>query len=303
MNRHDNKEKVVLGKTFPANGGYEEGVDLLKMLAHHASTAKFISRKLAVRFVNDNPAQSLIDRMAKTFTDKKGDIKEVMIAMASSPEFWNADALREKTKSPFELAISSVRSLDATVRQPQQLNNWITKMGQKMYYYQAPTGFPDRSQYWINTGSLLNRMNFGLALASQRIPGITFSLSGINHNREPESAEAALVVYGKILMPERNLDATIKRLTPLLNDPNLVKKVDEAAGKNAPPVEANSIAQGDDMMMAADGVKGKGPKGKLGKKNNDMTVAQMQSTYAVGNNTMLSQVVGIIIGSPEYQRK
>ncbi len=303
MNRHDIQEKTVLGKNFPANGGYEEGVTLLKMLAHHPSTAKFISRKLAVRFVNDNPSQALIDRMAKTFTDKKGDIKEVLITLAASPEFWNADALREKTKSPFELAISSVRSLDATVRQPQQLNNWITKMGQKMYYYQAPTGFPDRSQYWINTGSLLNRMNFGLALASQRIPGITFSLAGINHNREPESAEAALLVYGKILMPERNLDATIKRLTPLLNDPNLTKKVDEAAGKNAPPVEANSIVQGDDAMMTADGAKGKGPKGKPGKKNSDMTVAQMQNTYAVANNAMLSQVVGIIIGSPEYQRK
>lgn len=301
INRHDNKEKKVLGKSFGANGGYEEGVTLLKMLAHHASTAKFISKKLAVRFVNDNPSQTLIDKMAKTFQDKNGDIKEVMIAMATAPEFWKADALREKTKSPFELAISSVRSLHATVAQPQQLNNWITKMGQKMYYYQAPTGFPDRSQYWINTGSLLSRMNFGLALASQRIPGIKFNLSKLNNNHEPESAEAALSIYGKILMPERNLDATIKRLTPLLNDPNLTQKVDNAANKNMPPVEANSVVQNDEMTMAETA---KEPKFKLkgGKKNKDMSVAQLQSSYA-GNNTMLSQVVGIIIGSPEYQRK
>ncbi|MBA3674015.1 MAG: DUF1800 domain-containing protein, partial [Chitinophagaceae bacterium] len=81
VNKHDNKEKIVLGKTFAANGGYEEGVQLLKMLAHHASTAKFISRKIAVRFVSDNPRQSLIDKMSKTFLEKDGDIKEVLITM------------------------------------------------------------------------------------------------------------------------------------------------------------------------------------------------------------------------------
>ncbi len=302
INRHDNGEKVVLGKKFPADGGYEEGVDLLKMLAQHPSTAKFISKKLAVRFVNDNPSPVLIDKMAKTFTDKKGDIKEVMITMATAPEFWNKDALREKTKSPFELAISSVRSLNATVRQPQQLNNWITKMGQKLYYYQAPTGYPDRGQYWINTGSLLNRMNFGLALASQKIPGITFNLAALNSNHEPESAEAALTVYGKLLMPERNLDETVKRLTPLLNDPNLIKKVNDAADKSAPPVEATAAMQSGDMMMEATDGKDQ-PKDKFRKKANGKNNSTMDMQSYAGNTTMLSQVVGIIIGSPEYQRK
>ena len=301
INRHDNGEKMVLGKKFAANGGYDEGVDLLKMLAHHPSTAKFISKKLAVRFVNDNPSSILIDKMAKTFTEKNGDIKQILITMACSPEFWSQDALREKTKSPFELAISSVRSLDATVKQPFQLNNWITKMGQKMYFYQAPTGFPDRGQYWINTGSLLNRMNFGLALAAQKIPGITFNLAALNNNHEPESAESALTIYGKLLMPERNLDETIKRLTPLLNDPNLVKKVNDAAGKTAPPVETTAM-QGDEMMGGDNG-KDKMPKERLRKKNTakNTSIINMQ-TYA-GNTSMLSQVVGIIIGSPEYQRK
>ncbi len=87
-NRHDKNEKTVLGKTFAANGGYEEGVQLLKMLAHHSSTAKFISKKLAVRFVSDNPPQSLLDKMAKTFTEKNGDIKAVLLTMATAPEFW-----------------------------------------------------------------------------------------------------------------------------------------------------------------------------------------------------------------------
>jgi len=293
VNRHDNGEKVVLGKKFPAGGGYEEGVELLKMLAHHQSTAKFISRKLATRFVNDNPPQSLIDKMAKTFLSTDGDIKSVLITMVSSPEFWSKEALREKTKSPFELAISAVRSLDAKVAQPYQLYTWISKMGQQMYYYQAPTGFPDKGQYWINTGSLLNRMNFGLALASQRIPGITFSLAKMNNNHEPESAEAALVIYSKLFMPERKLDETIARLKPMLNDPNLETNVANAAQKSAPPQQMNTMANEDANIMDDGGQKGKGKK----------AFANATPQQKAGTNTMLSQVVGVIIGSPEFQRK
>lgn len=298
-NRHDTKEKKVLGKKFPAGGGYEEGVELLEMLAHHPSTAKFISRKIAVRFVNDNPPQSLIDKMAKTFTQKNGNIKQVLITMVSSPEFWSKEALREKTKSPFELAISAVRGLNAEISSPYQLYNWITKMGQKMYFYQAPTGFPDRGQYWINTGALLNRMNFGLALASERIPGIEVNLASINKNREPESAQAALATYSKLIMPERDLNETIKRLTPMLNDPNLHFKVEKAADKTAPPAEMNTTMNEDMMETAA--------KTKPGKINGKQNKLNGKNSYAMensnGNNSMLAQVVGVIIGSPEFQRK
>lgn len=278
--RHDNGEKTVLGKRFPGNGGYEEGVALLTMLAHHPSTAKFISKKIATRFVSDQPSPQLIDRMAKTFSKTDGDIKQVMITMVSSPEFWKVDALREKTKSPFELAISAVRSLDAQITQPYQLFSWINKMGQKMYYYQAPTGFPDRGQYWINTGALLNRMNFGLALASQRIPGIKVDLAALNNNHEPESAEAALTTYSKIIMPERNLDATIKRLKPMLKDPDLNKKVEIAAEKNTP------VGSNIDNSEAMGGIK----KSRTIKKEDT-------------KNSELAQVVGVILGSPEFQRK
>lgn len=285
-NRHDNEEKTVLGKRFAAGGGYEEGAELLKMLAHHRSTATFISRKLAVKFVSDNPPQSLVDKMAKTFLDKNGDIKQVLITMVSAPEFWSSDALREKTKSPFELAISSVRSLDAQITRPYQLFTWITRMGEKMYYYQAPTGFPDKGQYWINTGSLLNRMNFGLALASGRVPGVQFNLLALNHNHEPESAEAALVAFCKILMPERNSEETIKRLTPLLNDPNLQQKIDKAAGKSALNQEEN-MAEKEEITQTSYAVQ-----------QSTAPLAAMQQ-----NKYVLSQVVGIIIGSPEFQRR
>jgi uncharacterized protein (DUF1800 family) len=295
MNRHDNGEKTVLGKKFPAGGGYEEGVNLLKMLAHHQSTAKFISKKLAIRFVSDNPPQSLIDKMAKTFLSSNGDIKRVITTMVNAPEFWSANALREKTKSPFELAISAVRGLGATVKQPYQLYTWINKMGQQMYYYQAPTGFPDRGQYWINTGSLLNRMNFGLALAAQRIPGVTFNLTALNHNREPESAEAALLTYSKLMMPERKLDATIERLKPMVTDPNLESNVAAAAEKNSASKQMATMMNEDANLMdePSDFKKLKG------KKALNSTTTPLKA----GNNTMLAQVVGVIIGSPEFQRK
>ncbi|WP_299290521.1 DUF1800 family protein, partial [uncultured Mucilaginibacter sp.] len=224
-----------------------------------------------------------------------GDIKKVLTTMVSSPEFWGKDALREKTKSPFELAISSVRSLDATISQPYQLYNWVTKMGQKMYYYQAPTGFPDKGQYWINTGALLNRMNFGLALAANRIPGIQVDLAALNNHHEPESAQAALVTYSKLIMPERDLSQTIKRLTPMLEDPNLSKKVEDATGKSAPvqPVEATP-----QQMVFADEAK----------KNTDKNSMPANKTYVAmqsrpNNNSMLAQVVGVIVGSPEFQRR
>ena len=267
-NRHDKGEKVVLGHVFPAGGGYEEGVQLLEMLAHHPSTARFISRKIAVHFVSDDPPQSLIDKMAKTFLAKNGDIRQVLITMVTSPEFWSPEAVREKTKSPFELAMGAIRGMHATIYQPMQLYNWVAKMGERKYYYQAPTGFPDKGAYWINTGSLLNRMNFGLALAAGKIPGVGIDLLSLNSGHEPESAQAALLVYGHILLPERNLDATVRRLTPLLNDPSISKKVEEAAARTETTDSAGVVRMED------------------------------------GNqNAMLGQVVGIIIGSPEYQRR
>jgi uncharacterized protein (DUF1800 family) len=292
-NRHDKSEKVVLGKHFGPDGGYQEGVQLLSMLAHNPATAKFISRKIAVRFVSDNPPQSLLNKMTKTFLAKDGDIKQVLITMVSAPEFWNTSAIREKTKSPFELAIGSVRSLNASIEQPYQLYNWINKMGERVYYYQAPTGFPDKGQYWINTGALLNRMNFGLALASGRIPGVKIDLAALNNHHEPESAQAALIAYSKLIMPERKLGETIKRLTPLLTDPNLAQKVDEASS-NKLYAKVNQPASM--SMTALDKAIDDNKKGKFSK-----NVMAMQS--AGGSNSMLGQVVGIIIGSPEYQRR
>lgn len=309
INRHDNNTKTVLGKTYAAGGGFEEGVQLINTLAHHSSTAKFICKKLATRFISDNPPTSLTDKMAATFLAKDGDIKEVLKTMVASPEFWAKEALAQKTKSPFELAISAIRALDADVKMPMMLYQWITKMGQKLYYYQAPTGFPDKGQYWINTGSLLNRMNFGLAFAAQKIAGIAFNLATINNNHEPESAAAALKTYSKIILPERNIDATIKRLTPLINDPSIQQKIDEAAGKTIATTDDNYTMEegvGSEEMNAKKINQKSMNEEKLAKKmfyKGNKTGRDVAMAGIPGNNSMLAQVVGIIIGSPEFQKR
>jgi len=304
--KHDESEKVILGKTFPANGGYEEGKKVLEMLANHPSTAKFICTKLATRFVCDTPSVVLVGKMADEFLKTNGNIKAVLITMVNSREFWDTKALREKVKSPFEFAISAIRATNADVQQPFQIYNWCTRMGQRFYYYQAPTGFPDRATYWINTGSLLNRMNFGLAFATEKIPGVKINLAALNDNHEPESAEAALAIYSKILLPERNQDDNIRRLTALVRDSNLEQKINDAAKTTAAPTDMTPMASQDDMMaIDANAAPNRNRRNKkanekaaLSKKNLPVT-----TLYVAGNVNTVSQVTGIIIGSPEFQRK
>jgi len=279
-NRHDQGEKTILGRRFPANGGYQEGMEVLHMLATHPSTAKFIATKLANRFVCDTPAAALVNRMADAFLQTNGNIKAVLITMVNSPEFWDQKALREKVKSPFELAISAIRATNADIQQPFQIYAWCMKMGQRFYFYQAPTGFPDKAGYWINTGSLLNRMNFGLAFATEKIPGVKLNLAALNNNHEPESTEAALVTYSNILLPERDQVANIKRLSALVRDMNAGNKINLAAAQKN---------QSDNNMLPNE--------------NSMMNTPLAEDKKEKRNNAMISQVTGILIGSPEFQRK
>ena len=163
-------------------------------------------------------------------------------------------------------------------------------MEQKIYHYQAPTGFPDKAQYWINTGALLNRMNFGLSVASKQMRGIQTNLLKLNNFHEPESAEDALLTYSKLLMPERNLDQTIKRLTPLLTEPQLDKKIEQAAGKKN-TASVSTTSDKDELLVD-----------EAMKEDRDDPVKKKKK-YELTTENMLAQVVGIIIGSPEFQRK
>jgi uncharacterized protein (DUF1800 family) len=175
---HDPDPKTVLGVKIDT-GGKRDGEEVLDVLAFHPNTAKFISTKLARRFVSDNPPQALVDRMAATFLKTGGDIRQVMRTMIWSPEFWSRETYRGKIKKPFELVASAVRAVGAEMEVPLPLVNWTDRIGEPLYRCQPPTGYSDKAEAWVNTGALLNRMNFAVALTSNRLRGVTVDLNAL----------------------------------------------------------------------------------------------------------------------------
>jgi uncharacterized protein (DUF1800 family) len=168
---HDPNPKVVLGQKISA-GGMRDGQKVLDLLSRNPKTAQHISLEIARRFVSDAPPPALVDRMTKTFLKTDGDIRAVLRTMLDSPEFWSAEAYRAKIKTPFELVASAARAVGSEVSVPAMLVQWSGRIGEPLYQYEAPTGYPDVAESWVNTGALLNRLNFSLALAGNRLPGV-----------------------------------------------------------------------------------------------------------------------------------
>jgi len=169
---HDNGSKTVLGVEIPAGGGESDGEKVLDIVAHHPSTARFISLELARRFVADEPLAALVNRMAATFTRTDGDIREVLRAMFNSREFWSVGAYRSKMKSPLDMVASAVRAVDGDVDFAFPLVNQVAQLGEPLYRKQEPTGYSDSSEEWLNTAGLLARMNFALQLSHNKVPGV-----------------------------------------------------------------------------------------------------------------------------------
>jgi uncharacterized protein (DUF1800 family) len=171
-NRHEPGTKTVLGKKFKEHGE-QEGRELLHMLATRPATAQFISRKLAVRFVSDDPPQSIVDRVAKSYLSNDGDIAAVLKTLFHSPEFWEFNVYRVKIKTPIEFVASAVRAGNANIENLQPLTNAVREMGMPLYGCATPNGYSWQSETWVSTNALINRMNFALSLAANRLPGIT----------------------------------------------------------------------------------------------------------------------------------
>ena len=188
-NRHEPGTKKVLGQKIKENGEME-GRELLHFLATRPATAQFISRKLAIRFVSDDPPQSLIDHMAKAFLASDGDIAAVLRTLFRSPEFWSTGTYRAKVKTPIEFVVSAVRASDADIDNFQPLINQLRQMGMPLYGQIPPTGYNWQESTWVSTGALVDRMNFALALASNRLPGIQVTWNPLPDlaNGEPDTA-------------------------------------------------------------------------------------------------------------------
>src|SRR5436190_9700539 len=177
---HDRKEKVILGHVIPAMGAEQDGLQVIDLLAHHPSTAAFISRKLAQRFVADDPPKSLVDRMAETFLRTDGDLRAVLQTLFSSTEFLSGAAWQAKIKSPLEMVVSAVRAVDGDLTDTFVLAQRIADLGEPLYGKVEPTGYPNTSEGWTNTAGVLGRINFATALCAGQIPGIKVELSRFN---------------------------------------------------------------------------------------------------------------------------
>jgi uncharacterized protein (DUF1800 family) len=187
---HDKGEKVVLGVTIPTGGGENDGEKVLDILAHQPATARFISKKLAMRFVADDPPAALVDRMAETYLKTDGDIRQVMLAMINSKEFWSVGAFRSKIKSPLEMVASAVRAVSGNVDSAFPLVNQVAQLGEPLYRKLEPTGYSNSSAQWANSAGLMARMNFALQLASNKMPGVKVETAA------PAGSELAGVPFG-----------------------------------------------------------------------------------------------------------
>ncbi len=168
---HDAGEKVVLGTRLRAGRGVEDGEDVLDLVARHPATARHIATKLARRFVSDEPPEELIDQAAATFTRTNGDIREVLRTIITSDAFFSDASFRAKVKTPFEVVVSALRALDAAPDPTPRTAQIVATLGQPIYGRQTPDGWPDVASEWMGTGAILNRINFGLMVGANRVPG------------------------------------------------------------------------------------------------------------------------------------
>jgi uncharacterized protein (DUF1800 family) len=219
---HAEGKKVVMGHTFNY-GGEKDGEEALRMLANDPRTAKFISTEIARHFVSDTPPPALIDRMAEDYESTGGDIRSVMKTMIYSPEFWSKEAYRAKVKTPFELVASTARALNSDVTVSLPLSQWVGRMGEPLFMCQPPTGYSDKATTWVNTGALLNRLNFALAFAGGKMPGASVDLSAMFGNDALKDPEMALTRSVDLFLGGQVDPQTRQTLESRLSDPQIAQ--------------------------------------------------------------------------------
>jgi uncharacterized protein (DUF1800 family) len=278
---HDAGPKVVLGHALKPGRGIEDGEEVLDIVSKHPSTAMFISRKLVVRFVSDDPPDDLVERAAAVFTRTDGDIREVLRTIVTSDAFFARAAYRSKVKSPFEVTVSALRALGAGADTTPFTAGLVGRLGQQLYGHQAPNGWPETGAAWINTGAILNRINLGILVASGRVPGAP--LRGWSQFTElaaaPRTAQVDAVIQAFLAgraSPETR-DILVSGNNPLM---------DRAAADTA----ILDQGQPTDPMMG----RGQGGRPGRGRQGGFQRLPQLSG---------LPQVIGLAFGSPEFQRR
>jgi uncharacterized protein (DUF1800 family) len=283
--RHEPGSKTVLGTKISENGE-REGMEVLHMLATSPATAKFVSTKLAVRFVSDTPPPALVDKMAKAFLASNGDIKTVLRTMFDSPEFWSPEVYRAKVKTPEEFVVSAVRASGADVKNAIPLAQALEKLGMPFYGMQTPNGYSWMAEPWVNTGDLVSRMNFALSLSSDRVPGVQTDwgrLLGQTGGVEPvalstTSGSASAVKEEKLelaLMGQAVSDRTRSTVLQQFQDQAIQQQAEKSF-----PIRPNDFE----------------PMGQVLNPNRPRQIRAPMDREA-------AMMAGLLLGSPEFQRR
>ena len=289
--KHAGGDKMVLGHVIKENG-QQEGREVLHILATSPATAHFVSKKLAIRFVSDNPPQALVDRMADAFLKSDGDIKAVLTTMFHSPEFWAPENYRAKVKTPIEFVASALRASEANVKNPQPLVQAMDKLGMPIYGMQTPNGYSWTKDDWVSSNALISRMNFALVLSGDHLPGTTTNwptllgdASGGVQGSPSASTEKHLEA---LLLGEPANEHTRATVMEQASNPTAQKMAQESFSKA--PVKSDD---GGDMQMADGGAPPARARG--GRKD--------VGFQADAPETPLDTMAGLLLGSPDFQKR
>jgi len=302
--RHEAGDKVVLGHVIKSNG-QKEGLEVLHLLATSPATAKFISTKLAIRFVSDDPSPRLIDQMSSTFLKTNGDIKSVLRTMFHSPEFWAPATYRAKVKTPLEFMVSALRASNAEVRNPLTLVQALDKLGMPIYGMQTPNGYSWKKDEWVSSNALVGRMNFALVLSGGRVPGTATNwpaLLGANAGADVAMAPTAATetqLEGLILgepAAERTRDTVLQQF----NNPTAQQMAEKNFNQRSASDPEMAGMSGAGMNQAAAINQAAAPNGP--------SLVRTRGTRGFGQaqnqpETPLDTMAGLLMGSPDFQRR
>lgn len=222
---HNTQPKTFLGVNFPGNQGQAEGDTALNMLINHASTARFVARKLCLEFLGENTPDAIVTDIANVYTQTNGDIK-AMLRRVLRPE--RLAAAPRKLKRPMHLFISSLRTLPVTVNALNGLRAQLQPVQHQPFSWGAPDGYPDRAEYW--QGNFLPRMNWGSTVASNAVAGVVVDLTSF-YNGATASAQQVVDRINERCMLGRMLDIEKTELLQYIGTgtPSLTKRTDALA--------------------------------------------------------------------------
>ncbi len=287
---HDAGQKVVLGHVLPADRGIEDGEEVLDILARSPATAHFIAKKLVIRFVSDSAPPELVNRAAATYMQTDGDIREVVRTIVTSQEFFSRAAFHAKVKTPFELVASALRAMNAAPDTTPRSAQFVAQLGEPIFGHMTPEGWPERGDAWMNTGAILNRINFGLVVAAGRMPGAQqrnwpYPADLRSAPRSVQVEAVSKTLFGGEMSSETR--------SVLLNGENpLVRKY--AAVRESAGVDTTASMSNMSNMQVMEPAGGFGPRRQ---------VARPVALRGQIDLTGLPQVVGLALGAPEFQRR